>query len=54
VAKYLSQKGFVDFVGSDTHHAKHTETLKKVFRETAYKNLFDNNKILNDKLVSDV
>ncbi|MFA5502584.1 MAG: CpsB/CapC family capsule biosynthesis tyrosine phosphatase [Sulfurovaceae bacterium] len=53
VAKYLSQKGLVDFVGSDTHHFKHTETLKKVFRETAYKSMFDNNKILNDKLVID-
>jgi len=54
VAKYLSQEGLVDFVGSDTHHFKHTETLKKVFRESAYKSLFDNNKILNDKLVIDV
>ena len=53
VAKYLSQKGFVDFVGSDTHHFKHTDTLKKVFKETAYKDLFKNNKILNDMLVSD-
>lgn len=54
VTKYLSQKGLVDFVGSDTHHFKHTDTLKKVFRETAYKNLFENNKILNDMLVDDV
>ncbi len=54
VAKHLSQKGFVDFIGSDTHHAKHTETLKKVFNNSAYKNLFDNNKILNDMLVSNV
>ncbi|MDD5406887.1 MAG: capsular biosynthesis protein [Sulfurovaceae bacterium] len=53
VAKYLSQKGFIDFVGSDTHHSKHTQTLKKVFNDSAYKNLFCNNKILNDMLVSD-
>ena len=54
VAKYLSQKGFVDFIGSDTHHFKHTEALKKVFKSSVYKTLFENNKILNDMLVSDV
>ncbi|MBD3843089.1 MAG: capsular biosynthesis protein, partial [Campylobacterales bacterium] len=52
VAKYLSQKGLVDFIGSDTHHFKHTDTLKKVFNNPAYKSLFKNNKILNDMLVS--
>ncbi|MBD3807651.1 MAG: capsular biosynthesis protein [Epsilonproteobacteria bacterium] len=54
VAKYLSQKGLVDFIGSDTHHFKHTDTLKKVFNSPAYKSLFENNKILNDMLVSNV
>jgi len=54
VAKYLSQKGFVDFIGSDTHHFKHTDTLQKVFKSKTYKTLFENNKILNDKLVIDV
>lgn len=54
VAKYLSQKGLVDFVGSDTHHSKHTNYMQKAMKDSAYKNLFDNNKILNDKLVIDV
>lgn len=54
VAKYLSQKGFVDFVGSDTHHSKHTNYMQKAMKDSAYKNLFDNNKILNDELVIDV
>lgn len=51
VAKYLSKKGFIDFVGSDTHHNTHTNSLNKVFRDKSYNELFKTNTILNDSLV---
>jgi len=51
IAKHLSQKGFVDFVGSDTHHSTHTNSLNKVFKDKNYNELFKTNTILNDSLV---
>lgn len=51
VAKYLSNRGFIDFIGSDTHHATHTSSLNKVFRDKNYNELLKNNTILNDELV---
>ncbi len=51
VAKYLSQKGYVDFVGSDTHHAKHIDSLQKVLKSSELDMLLKNNKILNDTLI---
>jgi tyrosine-protein phosphatase YwqE len=51
VAKHLSQKGFVDFIGSDTHHHTHTNSLLKVFKDKNYNELFKTNTILNDSLV---
>ncbi|CUV66425.1 Capsular polysaccharide biosynthesis protein [Sulfurovum sp. enrichment culture clone C5] len=50
VAKYLSEKGFIDFVGSDVHNSKHINVLKDVISDTEYKKIFNNNKILNDDL----
>jgi len=51
IAKYLSIKGFVDFIGSDTHHKTHTNSLQKVFGDKSYHELLKNNTILNDSLV---
>lgn len=51
VAKYLSEKGFIDFVGSDVHNFKHINVLEDVISDTEYKKIFNNNKILNDDLI---
>lgn len=46
--KYLSKKGFIDFVGSDTHHQEHIETLRKVMKSREFTMLFQENNILNN------
>lgn len=51
VAKYLSEKGFIDFVGSDVHNFKQIEVLRDAISQIEYKMLLNNNKILNDELV---
>jgi len=48
VAKKLVDLGLVSFLGSDTHHKKHIESLKKVFQSKDYKKIFEKNDILND------
>ena len=50
VSKQLINKGMVDFIGTDTHHKRHTKFLKEVFTTSLYKKLFKKNNILNDKL----
>jgi len=49
-AKFLSQAGWIDFLGSDTHHAKHVDSLGKVINSEIYVDIFTNNTILNDSL----
>ncbi len=48
---FLSKHGMIDFLGSDTHHQKHLESLSNVFMADAYADIFTNNTILNDELV---
>jgi tyrosine-protein phosphatase YwqE len=48
--KELIKKGLVDFIGSDTHHKRHTKYLKKSFSDKIYKRLFKQNMILNNSL----
>lgn len=50
IAKNLIAKGLIDFVGSDTHHKRHTKYLKKSFSTRSYKKIFKKNTILNDTL----
>jgi tyrosine-protein phosphatase YwqE len=49
-AMFLSKEGMIDFLGSDTHHIKQTQILKKVLSSKEYKEIFKNNQILNDTL----
>lgn len=49
-AKYLSQKGLVDFVGSDIHSMKYFNSYKKAIYTKQVKELFENNRIKNHKI----
>jgi len=50
VVKRLIKEGLVDFVGSDTHHRRHTKFLKECLSSRTYKKIFKHNTILNDLL----
>lgn len=49
-AEFLSAEGMVDFLGSDVHHKKQVENLKKVFAMASYGKIYEHNTILNDTL----
>jgi len=49
-AKYLSKNGMIDFLGSDLHHIKQVDFLKKVIQSKEYNDIFISNNILNDTL----
>ncbi len=49
-AKYLSQKGLIDFVGSDIHSMKYFDSYKKAVSTKQVKELFENNRIKNYKI----
>jgi len=51
VVKKLIIYGMVDFIGSDTHHRRHTKFLEKSFSQSIYKKLFKKNRVLNDTLL---
>ena len=46
----LSQKGMVDFIGSDIHHKKNIDAYKENILSNHMEMLFRNNKILNDTI----
>lgn len=48
--KKLITYGLVDFIGSDTHHRRHTKFLKESFSNGLYLKIFKHNTILNDTL----
>lgn len=50
-AHYLSSKGLIDFLGSDTHNGKHIQNLKRVIVSDSYKEIFLHNIILNSSLL---
>ena len=50
-ANYLSKAGLIDFLGSDTHHKKHLETLEEIVCTEKYHTIFKYNTILNDSLL---
>jgi len=49
-AEILSEKGMVDFLGSDVHHLKQTRFLDDVFKSENYAKVWENNTILNHTL----
>jgi len=51
LAGFLSTSGMIDFLGSDTHHYKHIESLEKVFYSDEYHQIFKYNTIKNDLLL---
>ena len=46
----LIECGYVDFLGTDTHHQKHINSLNKSIEDEYYAKIFQNNFILNDAL----
>ena len=50
MVKQLILHGLVDFIGSDTHHKRHTKYLKGSLSLSLYKKIFKKNTILNDTL----
>ncbi len=46
--KQLISYGMVDFIGSDTHHRRHTKFLEKSLNHSLYRKIFKKNKLLND------
>ena len=50
IAKKLCDNSMVDFIGSDTHHYKHINSLKKTINSSYYKKIFKKNAIINDKI----
>lgn len=48
--KELISHGMVDFIGSDTHHRRHTKFLEKSLNHSLYKKIFKKNKLLNNNL----
>lgn len=49
-AEILSEKGMIDFLGSDIHHLKQTQFLDEVFNCENYAKVWENNTILNHTL----
>jgi len=41
----------IDFLGSDIHHIKQIQMLKKVLKSKEYQQILENNNILNDMLI---
>jgi len=50
LSQSLLQLGMIDFLGSDTHHQKHLESLKEIFYLDIYHEVFRKNTIKNDQL----
>lgn len=50
-ALFLSQNGFIDFLGSDTHNIKQIDNLKAIFADSIYKDIYANNIIKNNTLL---
>ncbi len=51
VAYRLVEKGWIDFIGSDTHHQKHLEYFKKNLDSSVIDKIFKKNTILNEQLL---
>jgi len=51
LAQYLNEAGMIDFLGSDTHHKKHIDSLLEIFHMEVYHKIFKKNTIKNDLLL---
>jgi len=51
MAHFLSEAGMIDFLGSDTHHLKHVNSLQNIFTLSEYHKIFEKNTIKNDSLI---
>jgi len=50
-ALFLSEQGWIDFLGSDTHNIKQVENLSIVLESKEYKDIYKNNTIKNRALL---
>lgn len=50
-AYYLVKEGMVDYIGTDIHHAKHLEVIRKFVAETDLYTLFNKNHLKNQALL---
>ncbi|MEA2072542.1 MAG: CpsB/CapC family capsule biosynthesis tyrosine phosphatase [Campylobacterota bacterium] len=51
VAHALMEKGWIDFLGSDTHKSSHLEHFRKNLNSKILKKIFEKNTILNNQLI---
>jgi tyrosine-protein phosphatase YwqE len=51
LANYLNSSGMIDFLGSDTHHKKHVDSLNEIFYMEVYSDIFMHNTIKNNTLL---
>ena len=51
LANYLNMAGMIDFLGSDTHHKKHVDSLGEIFYMDVYSDIFKRNTIKNNTLL---
>jgi tyrosine-protein phosphatase YwqE len=49
-ARKLSERGMIDFVGSDTHGMRHIDSLRRGLETDVFQSLFRHNNILNAQL----
>lgn len=53
-ANFLNKSGFIDLLGSDTHHLKQVKTVGKIKKTKLFRTIFTNNIILNNALLNNV
>lgn len=51
IANKLVDKGWIDFIGSDTHHTTHIKHFSKNFNSKRVDKIFQKNTILNEQLL---
>lgn len=51
LANHLNMAGMIDFLGSDTHHKKHVDSLGEIFYMDVYSDIFKRNTIKNNTLL---
>jgi tyrosine-protein phosphatase YwqE len=53
-ADKMIKKGWIDFIGTDTHHDKHIQALRKIPDTKAYQHLLDQGNLKNSELVTEL
>jgi len=51
LAHFLSTRGMIDYLGSDTHHMKHLDGIKTIVSSEEYAEIFVHNTIANDSFL---